>query len=282
MEEELKEITEELLKKFEEKISNDTDKQELIDAFKNYIESSKKQIQESGISLTEENREIIKSILNRVSNRIYQKDINNIKHEFLRDEIYQSLRNKSIDIFEDARLKARNGLKNNKYNTEEEIKNIEKMLKEVKPYNMEYAKKLASEAIIDLQFIEKENPKLASLRIARFIKDIGGKAMEQKYLPIGTVVMLKGATKRIMITGFCTAGSDDVVWDYSGCLYPEGILNANQIALFNHSQIEKVYHLGLVDDEEENFKEQLKEALSKEQTEKVNNKFSNLYVEKRK
>ena len=154
MEEELKEITEELLKKFEEKISNDTDKQELIDAFKNYIESSKKQIQESGISLTEENREIIKSILNRVSNRIYQKDINQIKHEFLRDEIYQNLRNKSIDIFEDAKLKARNGLKNNKYNTEEEIKNIEKMLKEVKPYNIEYAKKLASEAIIDLQFIE--------------------------------------------------------------------------------------------------------------------------------
>lgn len=143
MEEELKEITEELFEKFEKKISNDTDKQELIDAFKNYIESSKKSIQDSGISLTEENREIIKSILNRVSNRIYQKDINAIKHEFLRDEIYQNLRSKSIDIFEDAKLKARNGLESNKYNTEEEIKNIEKMLKEVKPYNLEYAKKLA-------------------------------------------------------------------------------------------------------------------------------------------
>ena len=46
MEEELKEITEELFEKFEKKISNDTDKQELIDAFKNYIESSKKSIQD--------------------------------------------------------------------------------------------------------------------------------------------------------------------------------------------------------------------------------------------
>ena len=25
-----------------------------------------------------------------------------------------------------------------------------------------------------------------------------------KYLPIGTVVMLKGGTKRVMITGFCS------------------------------------------------------------------------------
>ena len=49
---------------------------------------------------------------------------------------------------------------------------------------------------------------------------------EEKYLPIGTVVMLKGGTKRIMITGFCSIeeNTKEKMWDYSGCLYPEGFL----------------------------------------------------------
>lgn len=85
-----------------------------------------------------------------------------------------------------------------------------------------------------------------------------------KFLPIGTVVMLKGGTKRLMITGFCsveTESKDSKVWDYSGCLYPEGFLTSNQTALFNHKQIEKVYHLGLIDDEEKEFKTKLKQMV---------------------
>ena len=89
------------------------------------------------------------------------------------------------------------------------------------------------------------------------------KNIKEKYLPLGTVVILKGATKRLMITGFCAVdqGSEEnkyKVWDYSGCLYPEGYINSSQICLFDHNQIEKIYHLGLANDEEEKeFKEKL-------------------------
>ena len=31
----------------------------------------------------------------------------------------------------------------------------------------------------------------------------------EKYLPIGTVVMLKNGTKRAMITGFCSVAQED-------------------------------------------------------------------------
>lgn len=87
----------------------------------------------------------------------------------------------------------------------------------------------------------------------------------EKYLPIGTVVMLKGGKKRAMITGFCSIAGEDnsKVYDYSGCLYPEGIIASNQTLLFNHEQIEKVYYLGFVDDEEKNFKEKLKAVINK-------------------
>ena len=80
-----------------------------------------------------------------------------------------------------------------------------------------------------------------------------------KFLPIGTVVLLKGAKKRLMITGFCSFDEEkkDKAYDYTGCLYPEGIITSKQMALFNHSQIEKVFYLGYSDNEEKEFKQKL-------------------------
>lgn len=85
----------------------------------------------------------------------------------------------------------------------------------------------------------------------------------EKFLPIGTVVMLNGGAKRVMITGFCTIASDDnsTMYDYCGCLYPEGVVSSDKNLLFNHNQIAKIYALGYSDDEEKNFKVKLKEVL---------------------
>lgn len=86
-----------------------------------------------------------------------------------------------------------------------------------------------------------------------------------KYLPIGTVVMLKGGKKRAMITGFCAIAGEDKtkMFDYSGCLYPEGFISSSQTLLFNHEQLEKIYYLGLVDEEEKLFKQRLKDMIKK-------------------
>ena len=86
-----------------------------------------------------------------------------------------------------------------------------------------------------------------------------------KYLPIGTVVMLKGGKKRLMITGFCSMANDnkEVMYDYSGCLFPEGVLSSNETALFNHDQIAQIYYLGLSDEEEKKFKETLNAVVAK-------------------
>lgn len=91
----------------------------------------------------------------------------------------------------------------------------------------------------------------------------------EKYLPIGTVVMLKGGSKRAMITGFCAIGSEDKekIYDYSGCIYPEGFVSSKKTLLFNHEQIDKIYHLGLSDEEEKTFKEKLKELMNKVENE---------------
>ena len=89
--------------------------------------------------------------------------------------------------------------------------------------------------------------------------------MNEKYLPIGSVVLLNNGAKRLMITGFCVAGNDDQdkIFDYSGCLYPEGMLSSDEVALFNHDQIKQIYALGFIDEEEKNFKIKLKEEMAK-------------------
>ena len=82
--------------------------------------------------------------------------------------------------------------------------------------------------------------------------------IQEKYLPIGTVVMLSGGKKRVMITGFVITSEDKEVFDYSGCMYPEGTISSKETLVFNHEQIEKIYHMGLIDQEEKDFKERLK------------------------
>ena len=74
-----------------------------------------------------------------------------------------------------------------------------------------------------------------------------------------------------MIAGFCAIDNSnkEKIWDYSGCMYPEGFLTADQICLFNHDQIEKVYHIGLSNDaEEKEFKKTLNTFMN--EFEKIN------------
>ena len=88
--------------------------------------------------------------------------------------------------------------------------------------------------------------------------------MRNKFLPIGTVVLLKGGKKRAMITGFCSIAQEnqEKIYDYSGCVYPEGYLSSNQVWLFDHDQIEKIFFVGFEDEEEIMFKDKLNKIVA--------------------
>lgn len=88
--------------------------------------------------------------------------------------------------------------------------------------------------------------------------------MREKYLPIGSIVLLKGGKKRAMITGFCSVAQEnqEKIYDYSGCVYPEGYLSSNQVCLFDHDQIEKIFYVGYEDEEEIAFKAKLNAILT--------------------
>ncbi|WP_312370265.1 DUF4176 domain-containing protein [Lachnoclostridium sp.] len=82
--------------------------------------------------------------------------------------------------------------------------------------------------------------------------------MLEGLLPVGTVVLLKESTRRLMIIGVCQREvASDVIWDYAGCLYPEGYMGADKVYLFNHDQIEHIYSIGYQDEDQKAFKEKV-------------------------
>ncbi len=95
--------------------------------------------------------------------------------------------------------------------------------------------------------------------------------MKDKYLPVGSVVLLNGGSKKLMITGFCTVTNEqpDKMFDYCGCLYPEGIIRSDQNCVFNHDQIKEVFFIGYDSQEEVEFKKKLDSMLNGEQEEKL-------------
>ena len=70
--------------------------------------------------------------------------------------------------------------------------------------------------------------------------------MEDKYLPIGSIVRLNDNNKKMMIIGYYSLKYQNSVkiYDYCGCVYPEGMLLANNLFSFNHSDIAEVIFLG--------------------------------------
>jgi len=120
-----------------------------------------------------------------------------------------------------------------------------------------------SENVDNNAIVEEKNTMPASVENIISSTDENTLEIGEKFLPIGTVVMLKGGKKRAMITGFCSVLKEDnkKMYDYSGCIYPEGFFSSEMVCLFNHEQIEKVYYKGLIDEEEVKFKSDLNSLL---------------------
>ena len=86
--------------------------------------------------------------------------------------------------------------------------------------------------------------------------------MKERFLPIGTVVLLKGAKKELMITSYCIFPTGKQIkdgkevnpakqmYEYGGCPYPEGVMDSSVVNAFDHNQIEKVLFMGYETDQQ--------------------------------
>ncbi|MCD7716105.1 MAG: DUF4176 domain-containing protein [Lachnospiraceae bacterium] len=79
--------------------------------------------------------------------------------------------------------------------------------------------------------------------------------IKKELLPIGSVVLLEGAKKKVMVIGIFPfdAEKQDKIYDYMGVLYPEGFLGKGSACMFDHDRIAEVFFRGYENDERESF-----------------------------
>ena len=86
-------------------------------------------------------------------------------------------------------------------------------------------------------------------------------------LPIGSVVLLKGSSKRLMITGVGQYALAEEgarrLYDYVAVVFPEGYLNPEENYLFDNEQIDKVYFIGLQHSESIAFLERADQTIAR-------------------
>ncbi|MBP5678902.1 MAG: DUF4176 domain-containing protein [Bacilli bacterium] len=88
--------------------------------------------------------------------------------------------------------------------------------------------------------------------------------MNEEFLPLGSIVLLKGGTVPVVVIGYTVIeeGSSEL-WDYLGCAYPIGVMDPERNLLFKRNQIEKVLFVGYIDDDGKKFLNQLTESYKK-------------------
>jgi len=86
--------------------------------------------------------------------------------------------------------------------------------------------------------------------------------MYKDLLPIGSVVLLKGGNKRVMICGRIQArAGENTIYDYTGCFFPEGIIDLKNMFFFNRDAIDMIFFIGLQDREELEFRSNVLDKL---------------------
>ncbi len=83
-------------------------------------------------------------------------------------------------------------------------------------------------------------------------------------LPLGSVVTLINGEKKIMIAGrFQRHEKTKKIYDYSAVLWPEGYIDSTHLYLFDHKDIDRLYYIGLQNEEEFLFRSILEDEYEK-------------------
>ncbi len=87
---------------------------------------------------------------------------------------------------------------------------------------------------------------------------------EEKFLPLGSVIIVKGSVKKILLIGrgvVTVINGERKYFDYVGCTYPEGLVGET-VLYINHDDIEEIIFKGYQDEDDSRIQKNLKEQVS--------------------
>lgn len=86
--------------------------------------------------------------------------------------------------------------------------------------------------------------------------------MYKDMLPIGSIIRAEGGERYLMICGRIVCSDDsDRIYDYVGCLYPEGVAKSDSLFFFDRDAIEQVLFIGYQDEQELAFRTEILDNL---------------------
>lgn len=81
-------------------------------------------------------------------------------------------------------------------------------------------------------------------------------------LEIGSIVYLKKGSRKVMILNRGPIVKEKVYFDYTGCVYPVGLI-LSEVFYFNEENIDKVLFHGFHDQDEDRYQELYREWLKR-------------------
>lgn len=153
-------------------------------------------------------------------------------------------------------------------------KNTNDLQKLIKGKEMEYAQILhIPVSIFVYQETESLDEKIEIIKNLNIEKEQEQKNILKKYpkyLPLGSVITLKYGWKKLMIMGYSPIDMNkkDKIYDYLGCFYPEGVITTQINILFNHEDIKSIHSIGLIDEEQKHFMDDIKDLIGNEEEQK--------------
>lgn len=91
------------------------------------------------------------------------------------------------------------------------------------------------------------------------------------YLPLGSVVIMKGSVKKLVIVARAmnvNVKGTQAFFDYAACTYPEGMYK-DQLMYFQHKDIMKVVFEGYSDEDDRMMINNIHDALGKTEVKRV-------------
>lgn len=92
--------------------------------------------------------------------------------------------------------------------------------------------------------------------------------MENRLLPTGTVVSLKGAKKRLTIIGNSVKKDDGTFFEYIAVPHPEGFIDSETMFLFNFEDISSIDYMGFINSEFQLFSQEFAQKKAQQEAEK--------------
>ncbi len=180
MQQELENTIDNLTKEFEEKIPiEEAERIEIVEAFRENLNFTAKAILECNSMFISKDVNSIKSDLTRKANEFKAKNLEEIKQTLIVDNAFDDIRKKSIEIFNIAKKQLSGSKVKAEIDMKNDVEEMKKLLNDVKEYNQVQAKKFISEAILDLEYITKNNPNCLSLRLYQFEKSAKNRGDER-------------------------------------------------------------------------------------------------------